>query len=92
MEENKVATGGNCLEEGQSFDSASIVIEDSKSPDRFGVRGLQPTTLEKLLDAMPMPARLIDLLSRIAFANRSCRRISREPDKLPGLSLLYTIS
>ena len=87
MGEGKVGNGGNSLEEGQSFDCESKLTEGPKSSDSFDVKGLQPTALGKFLDTMPLPALLIDPYSRIAFANRSCTRISPQPEKLHGLSL-----
>jgi len=87
MVEKKVTIGDNSFDKGQSFDCTSMLEEDSTSPDSFDVRGLQSSALGKLLDAMPIPALLIDPLLRIAFANRSCRRIIQQPEKLQGLSL-----
>jgi PAS domain S-box-containing protein len=83
MGEKEVATG----EDGQSFNCAPMLTKEPESTGTFDVCGLQLTALGKILDAMPMPALLIDPLSRIAFANRSCSRISRQPEKLQGLSL-----
>jgi len=87
MVEKKAMNGENSLEEGESFEFTSLLPGDPVPPNRIDARELQSTALGKLLDAMPIPALLIDPLLRIAFANRSCKRIFQQPEKLQGLSL-----
>ncbi|MFA6222912.1 MAG: PAS domain S-box protein [Desulfomonilaceae bacterium] len=87
MEEKKPAIGGVPFENGLSFDVASLLDEDPTLPDSVEMRELQAAALAKLLDAMPIPAVLIDPLSLIVFANQSFRRTILQPEKLQGLSL-----
>jgi len=79
MVEKKAMNGENSLEEGESFEFTSLLPGDPVPPNRIDARELQSTALGKLLDAMPIPALLIDPLLRIAFANRSCKRIFQQP-------------
>ncbi|AFM23166.1 PAS domain S-box protein [Desulfomonile tiedjei] len=88
MVEKDIAIGGKAFEDSRALQSAPVSTEDSKSPQNFDMREFQPPALAKLLDSIPAPALLIDPLSRIVFANHSCSRISRNPEKLRGLSLL----
>lgn len=87
MVEKDIASGGKAFEDTRSIQSAPILAEDSKLPQNFDVRELQPPALSRLLDSIPVPALLIDQLSRIVFVNQSCRRMSPNPEKLHGLSL-----
>jgi PAS domain S-box-containing protein len=87
MGEKKAANGGVPFENGPLFDVASLLDEDPTLPDSVDMRELQATALGQLLDAMPIPALLIDPLSHIVFANPPCRRIIPQPEKLQGLSL-----
>jgi len=88
MAEKKAAASGGSFEDGQSSDFTSLLAEDPTSPEVFDMKELQSTALGKLLDAMPIPALLIDpLSSRIVFANPSCMAISLRPEKIRGVSL-----
>lgn len=87
MEENE-ATNSE-IESGTepSFDLALLLDEDPTLPNCVDTGGLQATALGKTLDAMPIPALLVDRFWNIAFANQAWGRIGRQPWMLLGLPL-----
>lgn len=56
----------------------SLFSQDLSSTGTFDLRGVRATTLGKLLQAIPIPAMLVNHLGNIAFLNRSCKKVSNE--------------
>ncbi len=67
-----------------SIDFETLLTEDLSSSGSFYVHGIQTTSLGRLLQALPIPALLIDRRYRIIFANQACARISRAYEKAIG--------
>ncbi len=53
----------------------------------FDLNEQQASSLGKLLHALPLPSLVIDRSFKIGFANKSCRKISPEYNKIVGESL-----
>ena len=74
--------------EGAFEDTASIDVTtlatDVTSSGSFDVRQFRTTAFSKLLQALPVPALLIDKSHRITFANRACSKINPDVEKLLG--------
>ena len=66
------------------IDLATFLTEDVSSSGSFYVHGVQTTSLGRLLQALPIPALLIDGQYRIIFANQASGRISRAYEKVVG--------
>ncbi len=58
------------------------------SSGSFDVSEFSLSAFGKLLDAMPIPAMLIDHLCSIVFANESCARLGANSHKMSGTSFL----
>ncbi len=72
------------FEDTESIDVATL-ITDVTSSGSFDVTQFRTTSFSKLLQALPVPALLIDESHRIIFANRACGKINSDPEKLLGL-------
>ena len=66
------------------IDFATLLTDDISSSGSFYVKGVQTTSLGKLLQALPIPALLIDQAYRIIFANQASGRISPAYEKIVG--------
>jgi len=71
------------FEDTESIDVTTLVT-DVTSSGSFDVTQFRTTTFSKLLQALPVPALLIDESHRIIFANQACRKINPDPDRLLG--------
>ena len=73
---------------GPSDDTDSIEVTtfaaDVTQSGSFDVSQFRTTSFSKLLNALPVPALLIDESHQIIFANRACRKINPDPEKLVG--------
>jgi two-component sensor histidine kinase len=69
----------------QTIDLSSLLNRDITSSGSFDIRGqIWSTTFGKLLQALPIPALLIDQSYAIAVANQACARVTRTYEKLHG--------
>ena len=69
----------------QTIDLSSLLTMDVTSSGSFDIRGqIWSTTFGKLLQALPIPALLIDQSYAIAVANQACARVTRTYEKLHG--------
>ena len=69
----------------QTIDLSSLLTRDITSSGSFDIRGqIWSTTFGKLLQALPIPALLIDQSYAIAVANQACARVTRTYEKLHG--------
>ena len=82
MKNNKTPLKGP-FEDTESIDVATLVT-DVTSSGSFDVTQFRTTSFSKLLQALPVPALLIDESHRIVFANRACGKINSDPEKLLG--------
>ena len=71
------------FEDTESIDVTTLVTEVTSSGS-FDVTQFRTTSFSKLLQALPVPALLIDESHQIIFANRACRKINSDPEKLLG--------
>ncbi len=79
------AEGPRFDEEGtQSVDLAKLFTEDVTNSGSFSFSGIDHTWFGKLLQALPIPAMLIDKSFHIARANQSCGRISMKYAQIVG--------
>jgi PAS domain S-box-containing protein len=70
----------------QSVDLANLFTEDVTESGSFSFSGVRQTWFGKLLQALPIPAVLIDESFNIVFVNQSCFRISIDYRKTLGRS------
>lgn len=71
----------------QTIDLSSVLTRDLTSSGSFDIRGqIWSTTFGKLLQALPIPALLIDQSYAIVVTNQACARISPTYEKLNGLA------
>ncbi len=71
------------FENTESIDVTSLA-NDVTSSGSFDVKQFRTSSFSKLLQAFPVPALLIDESHTIIFANRACRRINPDPERLLG--------
>ncbi len=65
------------FEDTESIDVASLLTEDVTSSGSFDVSQFGSTSLGKLMQALPIPALLVDRTHRIVFANQASGKIDR---------------
>ncbi len=82
MKNNKTPLKGS-FEDTESID-VSTLVTDVTSSGSFDVTQFRTTSFGKLLQALPVPALLIDASHRIIFANRACGKINSYPEQLLG--------
>ena len=73
------------FEDTESIDVTTLVT-DVTSSGSFDVTQFKSTSFSKLLQALPVPALLVDELYRIVFANHACGKIRSDPERLLGES------
>jgi diguanylate cyclase (GGDEF)-like protein/PAS domain S-box-containing protein len=70
----------------QTIDLNTLFTRDVTSSGSFNMRGVQKTSvgklLEKLLEALPIPALLLDQSQTILFSNRACGRLCNSSEGL----------
>jgi PAS domain S-box-containing protein len=71
------------FEDTESIDVTALAAEVTSSGS-FNVGQFGTTSFSKLLQTLPVSALLIDESHRIIFANRACRKISPDPERLLG--------
>jgi len=85
MKANKPPSGSDFEDtESISIDFASLFTEEVSHSGSYYVKGVQTTSLGKLLQALPIPALLIDREHRIIFANQASARISPSYEQVLG--------
>ena len=69
----------------QTIDLSSLLTRDITASGSFDIRGqIWSTTFGKLLQALPIPALLIDRSYAIAVTNQACARVTHTYEKLHG--------
>ena len=70
----------------QTIDLANLFTRDVTTSGSFDIRGdIWATTFGKLLQALPIPAMLIDHALNVAVANQACGRISSDYEEMLGV-------
>ncbi len=69
----------------ESLDLASAFTEDVTASGSFSFRGVKKTLFGKLLQALPIPALLIDESHNVTFSNESCDRMSHSSEGIVGI-------
>ncbi len=94
MENEKKPPYTDVLEKTDSIDFASFFSADVSTSGSFDVRGVEATSIGRLLQAIPVPVVLVDQSHCIVFANQACGRISTEYERILGkpLSVMFPYS
>ncbi len=83
--EQEFDSGYDEEEPTESLDLASAFTEDVTASGSFSFRGVKKTLFGKLLQALPIPALLIDESHDVTFSNESCDRMSHSSDGMVGI-------
>lgn len=67
-----------------TIDLDGLFTEDVQSTGTFDLRSLGSTSLGMLMDAMPMPALLIDRCFFVVFVNQACAKLSTQWNAMQG--------
>ncbi|MBI5568512.1 MAG: PAS domain-containing protein [Desulfomonile tiedjei] len=68
----------------ETIDLESLLAQGFDSSGSFDLRDVRRSQFAKLMNALPVPALLVDRESCIVFANQSCGRISDQYQKILG--------
>lgn len=71
----RIGTVGGISEQTQTIDLNSLFASNLSESGSFHVGGVRKTTFAKLLDALPLPAVLLDPENRVLFGNQAFLRI-----------------
>jgi PAS domain-containing protein len=69
----------------QTIDLSNLFSGDVHETASFDLRAIESSSLGNLLNALPMPAFVIDSYYCVAFANQACRKITHDADQIRGL-------
>ena len=72
------------FESTQTIDLSTVFTEEVTSSGSFSFSGVARTWFGRLLQALPLPAFLVDQSYCIIFVNGACRRISTEYEAVKG--------
>ena len=70
----------------ETIDLEALISTDRPAEESFDFKIVRATSLGKLLNALPLPAILIDQTGTIAFANQSCKKINTDAQTIIGTS------
>jgi hypothetical protein len=80
-------------ESTESIELKSLFTRDITASGSFDVRGgIWATTFGKVIQALPIPAFLIDEYLDIAVANQACGRFTPEYEKIQGMPFLSLVN
>ncbi len=68
----------------ETIDLESLVSRDRCATASFDFKEVRATSFGKLLNALPLPAILIDQSGAIAFANQACKKINTDAQTIIG--------
>lgn len=78
---------GDSWPSGEMIDLGNLFTKELTASGSFDIRsGIWATTLGKLLQALPIPALLVDESWDIVVANQACARISKDYENIQGRS------
>lgn len=72
----------------QTIDLSSLCHSDVDSSGTFDLSQVESTSFGCLLDALPMPALLIDQLNRVVFSNQGCAQLTSDYHNMFGVPFL----
>jgi PAS domain-containing protein len=72
----------------QTIDLSSLFDADVSISGTFDLSGVGSTSFGRLLDALPMPAILIDQSNRVVFSNQGCAKLTSGYHKMLGVPFL----
>ncbi|MEW6350800.1 MAG: PAS domain-containing protein [Thermodesulfobacteriota bacterium] len=72
----------------ETIDLAGLLAEDALSSGTLDLSSVGATSFGRLLDALPIPAILIDQRHTVGFVNQSCGKISPDYLELRGIPFL----
>lgn len=76
----------------ETIDLSSLFTRDVYTSGSFDLSGVGSTSFGRLLDALPLPALLIDRWHCVGFANQSCTKVSSDFTKILGTPFLDLLS
>jgi PAS domain-containing protein len=76
----------------ETIDLSSLFTPDVYSSGSFDLSSVASTSFGRLLDALPLPALLIDRWHCVGFANQSCIKVSLDFTKILGTPFLDLLS
>jgi len=68
----------------ETIDLSDLFARDVYASGTFDLSAISSSTFGRLLDALPIPALLIDQCYQVGFANQSCEKISANYRKIRG--------
>jgi PAS domain-containing protein len=68
----------------ETIDLSALFENDVSSSGSFDLRRSRVSPFEKLLQAIPIPTLLVDKSCTIILANRACKRVAGETQKIEG--------
>jgi PAS domain-containing protein len=69
----------------ETIDLSNLFSGDVSSSGTFDLRAISSSTFGRLLDALPIPALLVDRYYQVGFANQACEKISSGYKKILGI-------
>lgn len=72
----------------QTIDLSSLFSWDAQTSGTFDVSGVGTSSFGRLLDALPVPAILIDQFNRVVFSNQGCAKLTSDYRNMFGVSFL----
>ncbi len=84
----KTSSLADSFEATETIDLSTLFTRDLSSSGSFNVRRMRGTTFARLLNAIPIPAGLVDNEYRFTFCNEAWQRFSTDPVDMEGRSLL----
>jgi nitrogen-specific signal transduction histidine kinase len=73
----------NAMQE-ETIDIGGLFAEGMSLSGSFDLRGFRVSSFGKLLDAIPIPALLVDKAQFVIFANQACKKISANYQEIQG--------
>jgi two-component system cell cycle sensor histidine kinase/response regulator CckA len=68
----------------ETIDLSALFVDDVSSSGSFDLKRSRVSPFEKLLQAIPIPTLLVGKTCTIILANRACKRVTGEPQKIEG--------
>lgn len=75
----------------QTIDLNTLFTRDVTSSGSFNMRGVYKSSFGKLLEALPIPAMLLDASHAVFFANQACGKFTEKNQELLGLPLVRSL-
>ncbi len=76
----------------ETIELGGLLTRQVTQTGSFDLRGIQKTSVARLLNAMPIPAMLVDHSYRIVLANPACEKIGFNHEQIQGNSFPARVS